>query len=87
MCYGTELNRAFNWASSGRMLSHLAKSCIVELFFLPEAQKRRLCLERGIGKEHRNYHDEVIWGYIGIMENKMEITIMGIWALYRDNGR
>ena len=28
----------------------------------------------------------VYWGYIGIMENKMETTIYSILGLYWDNG-
>ena len=38
------------------------------------------------GKEHGNYRcyigiKEYIWGYIGIMENKMETVVY--WGLYR----
>ena len=44
-------------------------------------------LYRDNGKENGNYRDyigfRVYWGYIGIMEKKMETTTMGLYRDYR----
>ena len=45
-------------------------------------------LYKNNGQEHGNYYNGFYRGYIGIMENKMETTIVGyILGLNRDNGK